>query len=206
MLAPEGGPADRRALGGVEANERLTSANAVLLLLLLAVEGATVLSVRSLLSAHVFVGGVLVPLVVVKMGTTFYRFARYYRGDPEYVRKGPPAWVLRVLGPAVVGLTLVLFGSGVALLFPVGRWHRLLLVAHKAGFILWFAAMSVHVLGHLAGTVRYGLPDWTRLGVPGAFARRAVLVVSLVVGAVLGLYLLTRVGPYLGTGVKFRVG
>ena len=195
-----------RSSGGVEANERLTAANSVLLLVLLALEGATVLSVRSLLNIHVFVGAVLIPLIAVKMGSTGYRFARYYRGDPDYVRRGPPPWLLRVLGPVVVALTVVLFASGVALLFPLGGWHRLVLVAHKASFILWFGAMTVHVLGHLAGTARLGLPEWTRRHVPGASARRAALVGALAAGVMLGLYLLTRIGPYLGQGHKFLGG
>lgn len=203
-VEPRGeGPGPRaRGLRGVDANERLTSANAVLLLVLLAAEGATVLSVRALLNVHVFVGAVLIPLIAVKIASTTYRFAHYYRGDPVYVRKGPPPWLLRLLGPVVVALTVILFGSGVALLFPLGGLQRLVLVAHKGGFVLWFGAMTVHVLGHLAGTARYGLPDWTRR-VPGAPARRALLILALAAGVVLGLYLLTRVGPYLvGPGAK----
>ena len=196
-----------RALAGAHANERLTAGNAVLLLLLLAAEGATVLSVRSLLSIHVFLGGVLIPLVAVKIATTTSRFVHYYRGEPEYVRKGPPPWILRLLGPAVVALTVVLFGSGVALLFPTLGSHRLLLLAHKASFILWFGTMTVHVLGHLAGTSRHGLPEWTRRHVPGAPVRRAVLLAAVGSGLAAGFYLLTRVSPYLGSGAgKFFGG
>ena len=73
---------------GVAANARLTSATAAVLLVLLAVEGATVLRVRSLLTVHVFVGMLLVPPVLVKMGSTAWRFVRYYRGSPAYRRKG----------------------------------------------------------------------------------------------------------------------
>lgn len=68
------------------------------------------LSVRSLLSAHVFIGMILVPPVILKIASTGWRFVRYYKGDPAYLRKGHPHVVLRLLGPAVVILTVVLFG------------------------------------------------------------------------------------------------
>ncbi len=40
--------------------------------------------------------------VLLKIGSTGYRFARYYTGAVPYVRKGPPAPLLRLLGPVVV--------------------------------------------------------------------------------------------------------
>ena len=197
---------------GVERNERLTASTAVILFVLLAVEGVTVLSVRSLLRPHVFVGMLLIPPVVVKIGSTVYRFARYYTGAPAYRRKGPPAWFLRVLGPGVVVLTVVMFGSGVALLVAPAGWHDRLFTVHKVSFILWFVATAVHVLAHLGETVRLGLPDWigtrwsravsVRAG-GGAGLRRGLLVASLVVGVGLGALLLGRVGPYL-TSVPTR--
>ncbi|MGH9114660.1 MAG: hypothetical protein ACRDWW_02405 [Acidimicrobiales bacterium] len=67
---------------GVESNSRLTASNAVVLLVLLAAEGATLLSVRSLLTPHVVIGMVLVPPVLLKIGSTGWRFVRYYRGSP----------------------------------------------------------------------------------------------------------------------------
>jgi hypothetical protein len=54
----------------------LTAATAAVLLVLLATEGVTVLSIRKLLSVHVLVGMVLVPPVVLKLGSTGYRFVR----------------------------------------------------------------------------------------------------------------------------------
>ena len=82
--------AQRRADAGVAANARLTASNAVVLLVLLAAEGVTILRVRDLLTPHVFIGMVLVPPVLLKMASTGWRFARYYRGVPAYQRKGPP--------------------------------------------------------------------------------------------------------------------
>jgi hypothetical protein len=51
--------AARRAEAGVTANARLTAANAavlLVLLVLLAAEGVTILRVRALLTPHVFIG------------------------------------------------------------------------------------------------------------------------------------------------------
>ena len=51
------GRAERRADAGVAANARLTASDAVVLLLvLLAAEGVTILRVRELLTPHVFIG------------------------------------------------------------------------------------------------------------------------------------------------------
>ena len=51
-----------------DANARLTGMTAALLLVLLAAEGVTVLQVHRLLTPHVLIGMVLVPVVVLKTG------------------------------------------------------------------------------------------------------------------------------------------
>jgi hypothetical protein len=183
----------------VEANARLTAGTAVVLLVLLFIEGVTVLRVSQLLTLHVVVGLLLVPPVVLKIASTTWRFARYYLGDPAYKEKGPPHPVLRVLGPFVVVLTVVLFASGVALLLvPDGLGGQLLLL-HRASFILWLAVTTVHVLGHLVETGRLAPRDWThhaRRRVPGASTRLLTIVASLVVGAVLAGALVGRVSSF----------
>jgi len=67
------------AASGVEGNARLTGLNGVLLVLL-AVEGATILRIRQLISVHVYVGVLLVGPVLLKCASTVYRFIRYYAG------------------------------------------------------------------------------------------------------------------------------
>ena len=192
---------------GVESNSRLTASLAAALFVLLAAEGVTILSVRSLLSPHVFIGVLLIPPVLLKTATTTWRMARYYLGAPAYRRKGPPPWLLRVLGPAVVVLTLVVLGTGVGLLWVGASWHQRVLTAHKASFVLWFIAMAIHVLGHLPETVQMGFRDWgaraRRLG--GANARRGALVASMGVGALAGALVLGRVSAYLAT-TGFHIG
>ena len=194
--------AERREDAGVESNARLTASNAVVLLVLLAAEGATVLRVRQLISPHVFLGVLLIPPVLVKLGSTGYRFVRYYTGAPAYRRKGPPPVLLRVLGPVVVILTLVVLASGVALLLVSPAWSARLLFVHKASFVLWFFAMTVHVLGHLAEVARLAPRDWLRRArrdVRGAGRRQWLLAASLVAGALLGLAMLSRIGPWLAS-------
>ena len=192
--------AERRADAGAAGNARLTAANAAVLLVLLAAEGVTVLRVRQLLSPHVFIGVVLIPPVLVKVASTTWRFARYYRGAPAYRRKGAPPLLLRLLGPVVVILTLVLLFSGVGLLLVSRSWLPLLLKVHKASFVLWFCAMTVHVLGHLGEVFRLAPRDWlrrTRREVTGAGSRQWLIAASLVVGVILGFLLLAHVGHWL---------
>jgi len=194
----------------VEANARLTGATSVALLVLLAAEGATVPFVRPLLTPHVFIGMILVPPVLLKTGTTGYRFARYYDGVPAYREKGPPPVLLRLLGPFVVVLTVVVLGSGIALLLAPHRWQQTLQLVHKASFVLWFGAMTIHVLGHVGDTARLAPRDWygrARREIAGAGLRQWLLVASVVVGILLGVLLVPRVGPFLhlaGAGGQSR--
>jgi len=194
--------AERRADDRVASNARLTASNAAVLLVLLAAEGVTILRVRELVSSHVFIGMLLIPPVLVKIGSTGYRFVRYYRKEPAYRRKGPPPVLLRLLGPVVVILTVVLLASGVALLLASPAWSAQLLFVHKASFVLWFIAMTVHVLGHLAEVARLAPRDWlrrTRREVKGAEGRQWLIAASLVAGALLGVAMLSRVGPWLSS-------
>ena len=170
-----------------------------MLLFLLAAEGATVLSVRSLLTPHVFIGMLLVPPVILKIGSSGWRFLRYYRGSPSYRRKGPPPLLLRLVGPVVVLLTVVLFASGIALILAPESAHGRLLAVHKASFVLWFGVMTLHVLGHLTETARLAPADWlrrTRRDVRGAGVRQWTLAASLVGGCFLGLLMLGPTGKY----------
>lgn len=134
---------------GVEGNSRLTSATGTVLLALLAVEGVTILSVRQMITLHIYVGLLLLGPVLLKTGSTMYRFARYYQGAPSYKKKGPPHPVLRVLGPFVILSSLALLGTGVALIFTGDQRSNWVLTAHQTCFWIWVVLMTIHVLGHL---------------------------------------------------------
>lgn len=199
--AREPAPADLVSEGAsVEANGRLTAMLGALLLVLLAVEGATLLHLSTLLTLHVVVGMVLVPVIVLKIGSATWRFAKYYLGSPDYRRKGPPPAALRLLGPFVVVLSVAVLATGIALLLvPTGLRNEMLFL-HKATFILWFAAMVVHVLGHLLDVARFAPRDFywrTRRQVRGASTRQWAIVGAVCVGVLLALAVAPKIGPWL---------
>jgi hypothetical protein len=145
----------------VEANARLTGMTAALLLVLLAVEGFTILRIGKLLTLHVVIGMVLVPPVLLKIGST----------SPPNARSE-------------------------------------LLTIHKATFILWIAAMVVHVLGHLVDTARLAPKDFyrrTRRQVRGASTRQWALVGALCLGLVLAVVVAPKVGPWRSGGTPVHL-
>ena len=170
----------RLFVGGSAGNEHLTLAVAALLLVLLAVEGATLLDVGAFLTLHTFVGMLLIPVIALKGASTGWRLLSYYRGGEEYVRRGPPHIVLRMLvAPVLILTTVVLFGTGVVLLAR-DQTDGTVVGLHKASFIVWLGAASLHVLGHVLR-----LPGLWRLRVPGVALRVTLIGASLVAGAVL---------------------
>jgi hypothetical protein len=165
-------------------NARLTALTGAALLVLLAIEGFTLLNLRAMVSWHIFVGVLVVPVVLLKLGSTGYRFYRYYTRRPDFVEAGPPPLLLRLLGPIVVLTTAVLLATGIALIV-IGPGGGLVLGLHKASFVVWFGALGAHVLGHLGripGAVRGDLT--TRDGLGGSRRRLLFLAAAVVVGAV----------------------
>jgi hypothetical protein len=176
----------------------LTALTGAVLLGLLAAEGVTILAIRPLLSAHVFVGLLLVPPVVLKLGATAYRFVRYYTRDREYVRDGPPMLLMRiVVAPGLVFSTLGVFVTGIALLI-VGPGGGIILGLHKASFVVWIAAFGLHVLVYVLRLPRLVGADWGGgMAHPGAVLRYGVVAVTLVAGLILAIAALPAAGPWL---------
>lgn len=143
------GPLSRLTAGGSDGNERLTVLTGIVLFVLLAALGVTILRIHPLIWEHLFIGMLLLGPVLLKLGSTGYRFVRYYTHDSIYRGKGPPPSYLRLLGPLVVLSTAVVFASGVALLLLGPSSRSTLLLVHRASFFVWLAATAVHVLGHL---------------------------------------------------------
>ena len=195
----------RSSAGGADGNERLTAATGAVLLVLFAAEGVTILSVHQLITVHFFLGMLLIGPAALKAALVCYRFVRYYAGAPEYRRKGPPAPLLRVLGPVVLGTSLGVVGTGVMLAVDesaVGPW----LFLHKAFFVLWFGAMTIHVLAYvwrlprLIGADLLGTPGVTRGRevLAGRSARWLLLAASLLAGLVLALSTVHLAAPWGG--------
>ena len=97
---------------GPERNARLTALTGAALMVLLAIEGITLISLRSMLSWHIFVGLLVVPVVALKLGSTGYKIYRYYTRRADYVEAGPPHLLLRLLGPVVAVSTIALLATG----------------------------------------------------------------------------------------------
>ncbi len=154
--------------GGTAGNERLTAMTGAVLLVLFAAEGLTILRIHRLLTLHFFLGMLLLGPVALKCASTGYRFARYYAGSGPYVRKGPPALPMRLLGPLVMATSLGVLGTGV-MLAVVGPGRGQWLFLHKATFVLWFAVMTIHVLVYA--------PRLPRL-LAGPAARRTAAVIG----------------------------
>jgi hypothetical protein len=176
-----------------EANARLTAATGLVLLVLFAAEIVTVvLGPRSVLTFHIAIGLVLVPLVVLKLASTTWRMVSYYRHDRDYRIKGPPTPTLRVLGPVLGVLTIALLASGIVLVFGPHSAYAAALSVHKKIFYVWLAAFAVHTIAHLPSAVRLSCQDLIRrfrLPVPGARYRLAAVLGCVAVGVVLGLAL-----------------
>ena len=182
-------------LGGPEGNERLTALTGAVLLILFAAEGVTLLELGRLLYWHYLLGFLLIGPVCLKIGSTVYRFTRYYTRDEPYARKGPPQPLLRIIGPFIVLSTIAVLGTGV--LLGVQRQPHLylgysLVFVHKLSFVGWAALMTVHVLAYLPRLPRLlaadAVPGRTARTVGGRGLRYALLVLALGVGLILAAW------------------
>jgi hypothetical protein len=170
-------------------NERLTAAVGLLLLAPILVEVATVLlGVHTFMSVHVFVGLALIPPVLLKLGSTAWRFVRYYTRSRPYVALGPPQIAMRMLAPLFVAATVLLFGSGVAMGLVHGQaldWARRL---HGPASVVWLVLLGLHVLVYFTRALRRTGEDATpqsRSRARGAVVRGLALVAAIVSGVVI---------------------
>ena len=187
---------------GTTGNEQLTAVTGVLLIVLLAALGVTILRIGQLIWLHLFLGFLLVGPVLLKMASTGYRFFRYYTGDRLYVSKGPPQIILRLIAPVVVLTTVAVFGSGIALMFVAPAHRGTLLLLHKASFIVWLGATGLHVLGHLPSlkpSLR-AVPLSGADGGSGAAGRWIALAGALVGGLVLAVVLIPHFSLWTAPG------
>src|SRR5207237_4861462 len=130
---------------GPPGNARLTTSTGLVLVVLLAVETLTTLSLRSYLPVHIFLGLLLLPPVALKLASTGWRFVRYYIRNEAYRHEGPPRLLLRMLAPLLVASTLTLFGSGVALIVA-GHGGGPLLTVHVVSFGVRRVVLILRVL------------------------------------------------------------
>jgi len=184
---------------GVEANARLTGYVGVVLAVLLAAELVTGLRFKQLLPAHAVIGFVLVPPLLLKLASVGYRFARYYTGDARYRAAGPPRLAMRLLGPVIVLLTVVVIGTGIELWLFGYRFGFIWVPVHHFSAYLWFVTMAVHVVNYLRRAPELAAADW-RDHLRGAFTRRSLVAGSLILGAALAIAMLPYPTPFIPTG------
>jgi hypothetical protein len=175
---------------GAEANARLTAATGLILLVVLVAKIVTVLlRPRTVLTLHVVIGLVLVPLVVLKLVSTIWRMVSYYQGTREYRIKEPPSPMIRVLGPVLGILTIALLASGIVLVTGPRSAYGVALLVHKKIFYCWLMAFALHVVAHFTSAIRLSYRDFgqrLRPSAPGARFRLAVVVGYVVLGVILG--------------------
>lgn len=195
--------------GGPAGNALLTAWTALVLLVCSLAELLTLFDVNGLLSWHVAIGALLVPPAVLKTASTGWRIARYYVGNASYQEAGPPAMLLRLLGPLVVVSTLGLLGSGVllVLLGPV-RSHAALLdvlgfrmdwvTIHQGFFAVWVVATGLHLLGRFVPALRITMLTPGSSSVPGAWWRWLLLAATAASAVALAVALVHADSSWVG--------
>jgi len=184
-------------------NARLTAITGTVLLILFSAEVITTLLMGSLFGLHFFLGMLLIGPVCLKIGSTTWRFVRYYTASEPYIRRGPPATLQRVLGPVLVITSAGVLGTGVLLAVsgPTGAWEKL----HQRFFYLWLIVVIIHVVHYLPKLPQLlaSHPAERALrAAAGSRARWLLLVGSVIVGlilAVLTYHLRARWGSWGGS-------
>ena len=186
------------ALGaGVVANERLTAILGALLAVLVAAIAITTLYLPGFLAAHYLVGLLLVPPLLLKLGTTGWRFGRYYTRNAAYRLARPPSALLRwLVAPALVASSVTVFATGIELwLFGLrlGGWWT---TAHTLSAVVFMLATGGHLLGHLRRSAQ-AASDESRAAVDReVLTRRSLVLASLLLGGVLALVSLLYISPF----------
>lgn len=199
----------RERAGGPAGNARLTAVTGLLLLPLIAAEMLTLLRVRQLISWHIVIGVLLVPLVLLKIASTTWRIFRYYARDRDYRIAGPPPTVLRVLGPLVVFFSLALLGTGLALIALGDTSSRTTLATvvghqvnavtlHQIAFIGWAVVLGIHLLGRTVAAFQLALIHRSRL--PGRVSRATTLAATVVVASLAAVLTLQASGSWKSEG------
>lgn len=184
----------------VVGNERMTALSGAVLLVLILVELASAAILHLGLSVHVFVGVLLVGPLVVKLGSTGWRFLRYYTGSPAFVRRGPPQLALRVMAPLLIATTLVVIGSGIGLVVTGPHSAGLLLPLHGFSVLVWLPLIALHIFAHAWRIPRLVTDNWGNPSgkntAAGRGLRLGVNLGALVAGVVAAILLFPGAAPW----------
>lgn len=194
--------------GGPAGNARLTAWLGLVLLVVFAAEGVTLLSVRQLLGWHIVLGAVAIGPVLLKLGSTGWRMVAYYARVARYRVAGPPPMVFRVIGPLVVVTSVAVLLTGVLLLLlgdqrsrqaigTVAGFRVDWLFLHQASFFVWVAVMTIHVLGRTVPAFKTAQRSVREpRAVAGIALRLTAVALALAVGGGLAVWLVGKEGGW----------
>lgn len=189
----------RRARFSVIRNERLTALTGAVLFALIVIELIITANLHALISVHIFVGVLLAGPLMVKLGSTGYKFVRFYTGSPVFVQKGPPHILLRLLAPVLLLVTLAVFITGFALAV-VGPAHEgLFFLAHAASVALWLPLVAAHIYAHIRKVPGLISEDWSNHPanrVSGRAGRVYLNMGALIVGLVAAVLMMPVSAPW----------
>jgi hypothetical protein len=177
------GAADMRVFG----NRALTLWAGLLLLPGLAVVALSGLVFGNYWQLHYIAGLSLIPLLLVKLGSTTYRALSYYTRRAMYRAAGAPEWVGRLLAPALIVSTIVAMATGIWMWSQHSEaqpWAKL----HVLSVLAMGACVGLHVLLRTPISLQAVTTDGfaaLRHNVPRI--RIALVAIALAIGLIVGL-------------------
>ena len=189
--------AGRDPVGGAATrNRQLTALAGIVIYALLVVLAVTIFDIRRFLIAHYIVGFLLIPPVILKLGSTGYRFLRYYSGSAPFRSAGAPPLLLRFLvAPVLVLSTAAVFATGLELWLFGLQFGSVWISAHTLSAVLMLIAVAAHLPAHMRLSVD-AVVDEVAARREALFSPRSLAVASLVAGAVLAAASLLYVSPF----------
>ena len=177
-------------------NQQLTAINGVVVYLLILAIVVTVLNISRYLTAHYVLGLLLVPPVVLKLGSTGYRFWRYYAGSAAFRLAGPPPFVLRfITGPILVVATAATLATGIELWLVGLRFGSAWTIAHTLSAVAMLVAVTVHLVGHTRMSSA-ALKDDVLAGRHRGISPRSLVLAGLIFGAILAIAVFVYPSPF----------
>ncbi len=144
-----------------------------------------------LATAHIVIALILAAPLAAKLTTVTYRMVSYYRGVGAYRRRGRPANRLRLLGATLGSSMLVVFASGLVLMFGPASAYVTAKSVHSVAAWLALVAIGLHLAAHGAQTRRLVAAEMRpAAGRPRGFGHRLATVGTTVLcGAILAVAL-----------------